>query len=144
MVIFVLFLRFFSCIQSLHSELFFDASTLLLILKINNPDGVLIDLSDRNNLGGGGSSGGTPQPPGFIGYPHAPSLPAMPMPPTSAPFNYPNMGGGGSGSGGGGMSSGSASAPPFNYNIPPNQEKKDLNINTHFLNVSFCRSFSNF
>lgn len=94
---------------------------------------MLIDLSDRNNLGGGGG-GGTPQPVGFIGYPQAPALPQMPMPPTNAPFNYPNMGGGG----GGGMSSGSASAPPaFNYNIPPNQEKKDLNINTHFLNVSF-------
>ncbi|KAG4069934.1 hypothetical protein HA402_015158 [Bradysia odoriphaga] len=92
-------------------------------------DGMLIDLSDRNNLGGGGS-GGTPQPPGFIGYPQAPALPPMPMPPTNAPFNYPNMGGGS----GGGMSSGSASAPPFNYNIPPNQEKKDLNINTDFLN----------
>lgn len=92
---------------------------------------MLIDLSDRNNLGGGGSggggSGGTPQPPGFVGYPQAPALPPMPMPPTNAPFNYPNMGG----FGGGG-----ATAPPFNYNIPPNQEKKDLNINTHFLNVS--------
>lgn len=95
---------------------------------------MLIDLSDRNNLGGGGS-GGTPQPPGFIGYPQAPQLPAMPMPP---PFNYPNMGGGSSG--GSGVATGSASAPPFNYNIPPNQEKKDLNINTHFLNVSFLRS----
>lgn len=95
---------------------------------------MLIDLSDRNNLGGGGGgSGGAPQPPGFIGYPQPPALPHMPMPPTNVPFNYPNMGGGG----GGGMSSGSASAPPFNYNIPPNQEKKDLNINTHFLNVSF-------
>lgn len=93
---------------------------------------MLIDLSDRNNLGGG-SGGGPPQPPGFIGYPQPPALPHMPMPPTNAPFNYPNMGG----NGGGGMSSGSASAPPFNYNIPPNQEKKDLNINTHFLNVSF-------
>lgn len=91
---------------------------------------MLIDLSDRNNLGGGGS-GGMPQPPGFIGYPQAPALPAMPMPPTNAPFNYPNMGGG---VGGGGASS---APPPFNYNIPPNQEKKDLNINTHFLNVSF-------
>lgn len=91
-------------------------------------DGMLIDLSDRNNLGGSG--GGAPQPPGFIGYPQAPALPPMPMPPTNMPFNYPNMGGGG----GGGMSSGSASAPPFNYNIPPNQEKKDLNINTDFLN----------
>lgn len=96
---------------------------------------MLIDLSDRNNLGGGGSggggsggggSGGAPQPPGFVGYPQAPALPPMPMPPTNAPFNYPNMGGFGGG----------ASAPPFNYNIPPNQEKKDLNINTHFQNVS--------
>lgn len=100
-------------------------------------DGVLIDLSDRNNLGGGGGggssggSGGMPQPPGFIGYPQAPVLPAMPTPPKGAPFNYPNMGNNnGSGSGG-------ATAPPFNYNIPPNQEKKDLNINTQFLNVSF-------
>lgn len=91
-------------------------------------DGMLIDLSDRNNLGGGGS-GGTPQPPGFIGYPHAPALPPMPMPPTNVPFNYPNMGGGSSGGG-------ASAPPPFNYNIPPNQEKKDLNINTHFLNVS--------
>lgn len=43
-------------------------------------DGVLIDLSDKNNLGGGG---GMPQPPGFIGYPQAPGLPPH------VPFNYP-------------------------------------------------------
>jgi len=96
------------------------------VMKDDHPsDGMLIDLSDRNNLGGGG----TPQPPGFIGYPQAPALPSMPMPPTNMPFNYPNMGGG---SGGGGSSA--SAPPPFNYNIPPNQEKKDLNINTHFLN----------
>lgn len=37
-------------------------------------DGVLIDLSDKNNLGG------IPQPVGFIGYPQ------LPYP---SPFNYP-------------------------------------------------------
>lgn len=50
-------------------------------------DGVLIDLSDRNNLGGpGGPSGGMGgmyQPPGFIGYPQAPMLPPQ------FPFSYP-------------------------------------------------------
>lgn len=45
-------------------------------------DGALIDLSDPNNLGGGGS-GGIPQPPGFIGYPQPPPLP------TTVPFDYP-------------------------------------------------------
>ncbi|KAJ6641450.1 IST1 like [Pseudolycoriella hygida] len=93
----------------------------------NIDDGVLIDFTDRNNLGGGGSGGNTvPQPLGFIGYPQPPALPNMPLPPTNIPFNYPNIGGGGGGGG--------ATAPPFNYNIPPNQEKKDLNINTNFLN----------
>ncbi|GAB0091684.1 IST1 homolog [Sergentomyia squamirostris] len=87
-------------------------------------DGVLIDLSDRNNL-----DGGIPQPPGFIGFPQPPPLPQMPQPPTRKPFEYPNMSGG---------SSGGASAPPFTYNIPPNppgssSEKKDLNINTDFV-----------
>jgi vacuolar protein sorting-associated protein IST1 len=43
---------------------------------------MLIDLSDRNNLNG-------PQPVGFIGYPQAPSLPQMPCPPATMPFNYP-------------------------------------------------------
>lgn len=47
-------------------------------------DALLIDLSDRNNLGGGGM----PQPPGFLGYPPPPALPGFPNAPT-APFNYP-------------------------------------------------------
>jgi len=50
---------------------------------------MLIDLSDKNNLNGGGSGGGMPQPVGFIGYPQPPSLPQMPTPPTSTPFCYP-------------------------------------------------------
>lgn len=48
-------------------------------------DALLIDLSDRNNLGGGG---GMPQPPGFVGYPQPPVLPEFPNAPT-APFSYP-------------------------------------------------------
>lgn len=104
--------------------------------------GMLIDLSDKNNLGGGGGGGGgdyaVPQPAGFIGYPPAPALPQFPMPQSNIPFNYPagpsgNEGGGRGGGGGGG----GASQPPFNYNIPPNappmDEKKDLNINTDFV-----------
>ena len=99
--------------------------------------GMLIDLSDKNNLGGGGSGGGGGSaqagPPGFIGYPPAPNLPMMPMPPTNLPFNYPSSN----------PACGSNSLPsaPFNYNIPPNAvpsgvpEKKDLNINTNFLQV---------
>lgn len=100
-----------------------------------NSDGILIDLSDRNNLdggnsGGGSGSGGAPAPPGFIGYPQPPSLPQLPILPPSIPFNYP---------GPSGQNFGSASAPPFNYNIPPNppgppaDEEKDLNINSNFL-----------
>lgn len=50
-------------------------------------DTFLIDLSDKNNLGGGG---GVPQPPGFVGYPQPPMLPAMNDGlPGPAPFNYP-------------------------------------------------------
>lgn len=41
-------------------------------------DGILIDLSDKNNLGGGGIL----QPLGFIGYPQPPALPHI-------PFGYP-------------------------------------------------------
>lgn len=106
--------------------------------------GMLIDLSDRNNLGGGGSGGGggsaQPQPAGFIGYPLAPNLPSMPMPPSNQPFSYP------SGGGSGGTGSLSGPSAPFNYNIPPNPqstapsqpEKKDLN--TEFLKVIYFNS----
>lgn len=104
---------------------------------------MLIDLSDRNNLGGGGGSGGSggfayPQPVGFLGYPQAPQLPQMPVVPTHVPFSYPEPGS---------VSMHPTAPPPFNYNIPPNQpgasslpanmEKKDLNINSQFLRVSF-------
>ncbi|XP_032598855.1 IST1 homolog isoform X2 [Drosophila grimshawi] len=110
-----------------------------------DPQAHLIDLSDRNNLSGGG---GVPHPPqmGFIGYPAMPQLPEMPAPPSSKPFNYPHFGGNGGG-GGGGMAGACAAPapvqppPPFAYNIPPHQpppsqgkcaEEKDLN--TNFIN----------
>ncbi|XP_013103601.2 IST1 homolog isoform X2 [Stomoxys calcitrans] len=106
-------------------------------------DQSLIDLSDRNNLGGSG------QPPemGFIGYP---SLPPMPAVPNNKPFNYPPPYGGGGGGGGGfaaaplpyggvpgpAMGGAAGGPPPFSYNIPPtatpNNEIKDLN--TQFIN----------
>lgn len=71
----------------------------------------------------------------------------MPEPPSNKPFNYPPFGGGGGGG------AGAVAPPPFPYNIPPmpqNQppqqpyqqkpgapsERKDLNINTNFINVS--------
>ncbi|XP_030371918.1 IST1 homolog isoform X3 [Scaptodrosophila lebanonensis] len=113
------------------------------------PDGQqhhLIDLSDRNNLSGGG----VPHPPqmGFIGYPAVPPLPQMPEPPSTKPFNYPPFGGGGAaggGAGGNAYAAGGHQPPPFAYNIPPYQppppttppkngsdEKKDLN--TNFIN----------
>lgn len=90
------------------------------------PDGYLIDLNDRNNL-----DGDIPNPPGFIGYPPAPNFPILPHPPSNIPFNYPP----GPSGGGGGF----GALPNMNYNIPPNNqepEKKDLNINTNFINVS--------
>ncbi|XP_018330471.1 IST1 homolog [Agrilus planipennis] len=74
-------------------------------------DAMLIDLSDKNNLG-------MPQPPGFVGYPQPPM----------APFSYPPL-----------MphdqKTASASAPPnnlpfgtpFSYNIPPGAESKESN-----------------
>lgn len=49
-------------------------------------DALLIDLSDKNNLG----SGGMPQPPGFLGFPQPPALPGFTNAPT-APFNYPSV-----------------------------------------------------
>ncbi|XP_018785854.1 PREDICTED: IST1 homolog isoform X7 [Bactrocera latifrons] len=88
----------------------------------------LIDLSDRNNLGGGGAVGPPPQM-GFIGYP---SLPPLPDPPVAKPFNYPPPYGQGSEAGGAG---GGHPQHPFSYNIPPTQssyEQKDLN--TSFIN----------
>ncbi|XP_055373369.1 IST1 homolog isoform X2 [Condylostylus longicornis] len=112
-------------------------------------DNFLIDLSDKNNLGGG------PQPPqmGFIGYPQPPQLPNLPEPPNMKPFNYPGFG-----NGGGGGNGNTVPNAPFAYNIPPNvtvpenpqenvPEKKDLNINTKFINeetnkISNCGSGS--
>ncbi|KAL9903459.1 IST1 homolog isoform X3 [Glossina fuscipes] len=98
--------------------------------KEEGKDHYLIDLSDRNNLGGKGSS--APPQMGFIGYPTVPPLPQMPPPPSNKPFNYPPYDGA---KGAGGNSNQS----PFNYNIPPNtsptqiiDEKKDLN--TQFIN----------
>lgn len=105
-----------------------------LIEKLcSGKDQYLIDLSDRNNLGGKGSS--VPPQMGFIGYPTVPPLPQMPPPPSNKPFNYPPYAGA---KGAGGNSNQS----PFNYNIPPTtsptqiiDEKKDLN--TQFINVSW-------
>lgn len=120
--------------------------------------GVLIDLSDKNNLNGGNFA---PQP-GFIGYPQAPQLPDMPVPPVYNPGSWPP--GGNSGGGAGfvapqpkpfdyGASAapkpfdyGSASAPAtFNYNIPPqapqNMEKKEINLNQDFILVSLIVVF---
>ncbi|XP_014087691.1 IST1 homolog isoform X3 [Bactrocera oleae] len=92
----------------------------------------LIDLSDRNNLGGGVAVGPPPQM-GFIGYP---SLPPLPDPPAAKPFNYPPPYGQGSEGGVSGISTnGVHPQHPFSYNIPPTQsgyEQKDLN--TSFIN----------
>lgn len=94
----------------------------------------LIDLSDRNNLGGGA----VPPQMGFVGYPSVPPLPQMPDPPGYKPFNYPPpppSGGGGGGAAETTSAGGNSVPKPFNYNILPNSnnEKKDLNINTDFL-----------
>lgn len=85
-------------------------------------DGMLIDLQDKNNLGGrGGGNGGASLPMGFRDFPMPPALPVLPNAPK--PFDY-------------GPSS-SNSNPPFNYNISPypnvDNEKKDLN---NFMSVS--------
>lgn len=87
-----------------------------------------------NNFHGGGGSAGQSSYPG--------------PPPNNYPGGPPNNYGGNSGGPnqfpGGSAGSGSMgafgnypSAPNFNYNIPPNPEKKDLNTMTNFLNVSF-------
>ncbi|XP_063917920.1 IST1 homolog isoform X2 [Zophobas morio] len=83
-------------------------------------DAMLIDLSDRNNLGGGGM----PAPPGFYGFPQPPPLPPMTDPLPTPPFTYPplkdqnwNM-----------PPSGPTAPPPaFSYNIPPSDEGKESN-----------------
>ncbi|KAL3282603.1 hypothetical protein HHI36_005778 [Cryptolaemus montrouzieri] len=77
-------------------------------------DALLIDLSDRNNLGGGG--GGMPHPPGFLGYPQPPSIPDFPP----VPFNYPDLKGS--------LEEQPTAPPPaFSYNIPPSEENKEFN-----------------
>lgn len=103
----------------------------------SRPEGFLIDLDGRNNL-----DGDIPLPPGpgFLGYPQPPNFPILPHPPANVPFNYPpgpnNNNGNNNGGGFGSLPSGPSN---MNYNIPPNNqepEKKDLNINTSFINVS--------
>nr|CAH7744484.1 unnamed protein product [Callosobruchus chinensis] len=75
-------------------------------------DALLIDLSNSNNLGGGGM----PQPPGFLGFPQPPPLPNL-----LEPFAYPPPQSRDSSAG--------PSAPPaaFSYNIPPGDEQKENN-----------------
>lgn len=74
-------------------------------------DAMLIDLSDRNNLGGGG--GGMPQPPGFVGFPQPPPLPNLvdpfPYHPNEKDLNIMGP---------------SAPPPAFSYNIPPGDDKE--------------------
>ncbi|XP_044751621.1 IST1 homolog isoform X1 [Coccinella septempunctata] len=74
-------------------------------------DALLIDLSDKNNLGGGGM----PHPPGFLGYPQPPAIPDFPP----VPFEYPGTN----------TVEGQPTAPPpaFSYNIPPSEENKEFN-----------------
>ncbi|XP_022913611.1 IST1 homolog isoform X2 [Onthophagus taurus] len=95
------------------------------ILGEGNRDGMLIDLSDKNNLGGGNV-----YPPGFIGYPQPPPLPLQ------GPFNYPPMGGNIPDQGGfvGPLNPSAPSSSnnppygaPFSYNIPPGAESKESN-----------------
>ncbi|XP_975783.1 IST1 homolog isoform X5 [Tribolium castaneum] len=87
-------------------------------------DALLIDLSDKNNLGGGG---GYPAPLGFLGYPQPPPLPAMVDPPP-APFSYPPS----KDQNWNAPSNPSAPPPAFSYNIPPADEGKESN--TDFMN----------
>ena len=54
-------------------------------LHVVGKDAMLIDLSDRNNLGGGGM----PAPPGFYGFPQPPPWPPMTDPLPTPPFTYP-------------------------------------------------------
>ncbi|CAH1130512.1 unnamed protein product [Ceutorhynchus assimilis] len=88
-------------------------------------DAMLIDLSDnnKNNLGGGGAGGGMPQPPGFLGYPQPPLPPVLDPPAFSYP-HYPKLEKDGSGP---------SAPPPFNYNIPP--ENEDKKSNTDYMNT---------
>ncbi|XP_026478581.1 IST1 homolog [Ctenocephalides felis] len=83
-------------------------------------DAMLIDLSDKNYLGGN-SYPPAPQA-GFIGYPQPPPVPAVP----SLPFNYPEM-----------NKNPDGNISAFNYNISPNPSVPDLketkDINTSFL-----------
>uniref|UniRef100_A0AAR5P2N2 IST1 homolog n=1 Tax=Dendroctonus ponderosae TaxID=77166 RepID=A0AAR5P2N2_DENPD len=84
-------------------------------------DALLIDLSDlRNNLGGGGSNGGLPQPPGFVGYPQPPQMPQFADP---AAFSYPPYVAPEKGAGG------PTAPPPFSYNIPPASDENKASNN---------------
>lgn len=92
-------------------------------------DALLIDLSDRNNLGGGGM----PQPPGFLGYPPPPALPGFANAPT-APFNYPPPKEDNS-KDSEGKNNNYPYGAPFSYNIPPGGESKESNTSYLVSNV---------
>ncbi|XP_019755387.2 IST1 homolog isoform X1 [Dendroctonus ponderosae] len=90
-------------------------------------DALLIDLSDlRNNLGGGGSNGGLPQPPGFVGYPQPPQMPQFADP---AAFSYPPYVAPEKGAGG------PTAPPPFSYNIPPASDENKASNNDFMDNL---------
>ncbi|KAF7279447.1 increased sodium tolerance 1-like protein isoform X2 [Rhynchophorus ferrugineus] len=90
-------------------------------------DAMLIDLTDKNNLGGGG--GGLPQPPGFVGYPQPPTFP-VPPPINPVPFSYPTLPSEKQGP--------TAPPPSFSYNIPPCPDE-DKESNTDYVDNELPR-----
>lgn len=109
------------------------------IMQEQSSDDFLIDLSDKNNLGGGGGNG-VPQPAGFIGFPQPPPLPTSPFNYPPLPYQDPTAGFNIQNKPSDSSQDGMPYGAPFSYNIPPGAESKESNVDDNLPTYSMATS----